>query len=71
MKFKVGDIIYNSKDRIVFLVTKVERTKLTLQYMSKKRQGEMEECSFVMTKRRVIEQFQQAPNDLKYYKVLE
>jgi hypothetical protein len=32
IKFKVGDLIYNKKDRIVFLIVEKDRNRFTLEY---------------------------------------
>lgn len=64
--FKIGDIIHQSKDNLVFLVVNIEKQKVTLEYFDKS--NDKLKC-FTMTKNELVGQFKDKSEYLTLYKV--
>jgi hypothetical protein len=67
IKFKVGDLIYNKKDHIVFLIIEKNRNRFTLEYID---HTNGKAGQFGISKSQLEHQFATRPQDLEHFKVI-
>jgi hypothetical protein len=67
MSFKVGDIIFQKRDKITFTIVEKKGNKLVLEYYDTHM---MKVMSFVIQKWKIEEQFKNRPEDLEHFKVI-
>lgn len=67
MIFKIGDIIHQTKDNIVFLVSNVSKNLMTLEYFDTHSKTQK---SFDISKKSIMAQFEERAEFLVHYKVV-
>ena len=67
MIFKVGDIIFQKRDKITFTIVKKKGTKLVLEYYDT---HTMSVRNITMNKNQLFFQFKERPEDLEHFKVI-
>lgn len=67
MNFNVGDIIFQNKDKITFLIVEKKRNKLVLEYYDT---HTMSVKNITMNKGQLEAQFKDKPQYLEHFKVI-
>lgn len=67
MTFKVGDIIFQKRDKITFTIVEKKGTKLVLEYYDA---HTMSIRNITMNKNQLFLQFKDRPADLEHFKVI-
>ena len=66
MIFKIGDIIHQTKDNIVFLISDVDKHMLTLEYFDTHSKTHK---NFSVSRKSIVAQFEDRSEFLIHYKV--
>lgn len=64
--FKIGDIIHQTKDNIVFLVSDIDKDTITLEYFDTHSRTQK---NFGISKKSIVAQFEDRSEFLVHYKV--
>jgi hypothetical protein len=67
MSFKVGDIIFQKRDKITFTIVEKKGNKLVLEYYDT---HTMSIRNITMNKNQLFLQFKDRPEDLEHFKVI-
>jgi hypothetical protein len=67
MNFKVGDIIFQKRDKITFTIVEKKRNKLVLEYYDTHTKSIR---NITMNKVQLETQFSERPQDLEHFKVI-
>ena len=64
--FKIGDIIHQTKDNIVFLISNIVAHEITLEYFDT---IDKKYKSFGISRKQLVDQFEDRAEFVKHYKV--
>mgnify|MGYP003347121487 CR=1 FL=1 len=68
MVFKIGDIIHQTKDNIVFLISNIVTHEITLEYFDT---IDKKYKRFGISRKQLVHQFEDRAEFVKHYKVIK